>query len=385
MKLFSKEKKQNIITLNFFDFIRFKYRDKNLSIKGVDAKDFCLWEKEIFPSEKFVLHEMTDISGVKTKYFKKYKCDIPASYVRSFENGICYTNEEDVYVSDDKVVLHYADKKRNDKIGYPKLDLSDVKKIKGKVAHLSLSSLENNYFHWQIECLGRLYLIKKSGITPDYYIVSNHTHFQKQFLELLGIAEDKIIPANNRQLIQADELIEPSLINNWEYINFRGWKHYQKKYLPSWIGNLYREEILPKIQNTEPKNIYISRQNAKYRKIINEDELIKILKEYNFTIVNLDEMNVIEQIALFKNAQIVIGIHGAGLANLLFCSQNVRVLELFPQFYHDLSYRILCKALNIKHECLIGKTGQTNVPPYQENVWIDPEKIQIFLNKNINE
>lgn len=383
MKIFQKTYDENRIIFKLFGFLKFKTKNKALSIKGVSAKNTCAWEKLIYPSETFKMPEMKDIFGKRHKHFEGYECKIPPFYVRGFKNGICYTNREEVFTSPGEVIEEYTTQKKNPQIGQPHLDITNIKRVEGTVAHLSLSNLENNYFHWLIECLGRLYLIRKSGITPDYYIVSNHTPFQKQYLQMLGLKEEQIIPTNSNELIQADELIVPSFINNWEYVNYRGYKHYQKKWLPSWIGNLYKEEILPQIETTEKKRIYISRENAPYRKILNEPELISILKEYDFEIVKLEKMKVAEQIQTFKNAEIIVGILGAGLTNAIFADTNCTVLEITTQYFLDSAYRILDKTVNIKHEYFIGETKDTKLHPQQENVFINPNTFKKVLEKLI--
>lgn len=42
-------------------------------------------------------------------------------------------------------------------------------------------------------------------------------------------------------------------------------------------------------------------------------------------------MSLLEQIQLFANAEIVIGPHGAGMANILFCDPGTKVVELFSR------------------------------------------------------
>jgi len=53
----------------------------------------------------------------------------------------------------------------------------------------------------------------------------------------------------------------------------------------------------------------------------------------------LGTMSVLEQIELFSNADVVIGTHGAGLANILFCKPNTKVIEIF-QARSDCSFII---------------------------------------------
>ena len=42
----------------------------------------------------------------------------------------------------------------------------------------------------------------------------------------------------------------------------------------------------------------------------------------------MSEYNFIEQVNIFYNANCVIGLHGAGFANIVFCKKNTVVLEI---------------------------------------------------------
>ena len=84
-----------------------------------------------------------------------------------------------------------------------------------------------------------------------------------------------------------------------------------------------------------PTKFYIDRKDSKsnhrhLRKIINEDEVKFFLKKNGFTILSLSQFNFADQINLFKNAENIIGLHGAGFANLTFCKPKTSVLELKP-------------------------------------------------------
>ena len=81
-----------------------------------------------------------------------------------------------------------------------------------------------------------------------------------------------------------------------------------------------------KAQNIS-KKIYIDRKDAKsnhshLRKIINEDEVKELLIKNGFEIFTLGEMSFIDQISLFNNASQIIGLHGAGFANLIFVDRK---------------------------------------------------------------
>lgn len=239
--------KNQTIGLKRYKIIRFlgiKIKLKTSGIIAVAASDVCLWEKMIFSQEIF---KLKNIDPKKHTYIYEYI--VHPFFVRAFKNGICRTNREEIFISAKEVVKENTQLKCNPMIGTAPLDLTNIKKYKGKVVNLSLSGLENNYYHWCLECLGRFYLVKKSGVKPDYYIISTRHKFQREYLEILGIKPEQIIEADCNELIMADELIAPSnFVANYNEVDSRGFVTYHKIWLPHWIGNIYKEEILPKYE-----------------------------------------------------------------------------------------------------------------------------------------
>ena len=68
-----------------------------------------------------------------------------------------------------------------------------------------------------------------------------------------------------------------------------------------------------------PKKIYISRSDAKIRFVSNEPQLADVLTNFGFETIAMSGLSSIpDQINLFRNAQYIIGAHGAAFANLAF-------------------------------------------------------------------
>lgn len=85
-------------------------------------------------------------------------------------------------------------------------------------------------------------------------------------------------------------------------------------------------------QGGEKIKVYISRQQAKTRKIINDESLSKLLKEkYGYLIINCEDYSFWEQVGLFQSCECLISIHGAGLTNMLFMDGASKVLEIHNQ------------------------------------------------------
>ena len=202
--------------------------------------------------------------------------------------------------------------------------LPDITKVDKTVASLT-TIYQSNYYHWLFDVLPRLHLLEKAGIQPDLYFVENSSKFQTESLGLLGIGKEKIINANDKKFIKAKNLFVPSIPGLAGVV-------------PEWAGNFLRENLINAVNDTDStegdcNRIYISREKAKHRRVVNENELISVLENYNFEVVHLEEMSFSEQIRLFNSAECVVSPHGAGLANTVFCKENAKVLELFSPNY----------------------------------------------------
>lgn len=95
-----------------------------------------------------------------------------------------------------------------------------------------------------------------------------------------------------------------------------------------------------------------------------------------------EDLSVEEQIKSFKDAEVIVSIHGAGLVNAIHTQgHKCKVLELNTQYYHDPSFVILNDVLDIEHYQIFGKTEDVSMHVQQENVYIDVNEFQNTLEK----
>ena len=150
------------------------------------------------------------------------------------------------------------------------------------------------------------------------------------------------------------------------------------------IANLIRDvnypkkwnisELTSKVQtNSSLKTdcIYI-RRNSKNklngRYLENEEKLIYELALIGVRAVELDELSFNDQVSLFNNAKLVIGISGAGLANIIFMEKSENIIELIPKDevkWHFITLAIY-RSLNYKHFYLNSMSFQNNRPKQLE-------------------
>ncbi len=96
------------------------------------------------------------------------------------------------------------------------------------------------------------------------------------------------------------------------------------------LGDLAKFIAADAPENGFPERIYVSRNDAKLRRVANEDRLWPILEQRGFQRVILKGLPMSRQVQFFRKAQAVIGPHGAGLAHTAWCKPETKVIEFFP-------------------------------------------------------
>ena len=156
-----------------------------------------------------------DVEG--SERFTGYSVDVPEAFVLEVKNGVLIVGREEAYTADGKVITEITAQKNNPSNGGSRRKINKPSVLDGTVLCLSLSGLEKNYYHYNVEYLARYYLVKITGLEFDWVDYDCETDFQKQFLQLLNIPEEKILPDTLKgKAITCKKLIVPSMINNWE-------------------------------------------------------------------------------------------------------------------------------------------------------------------------
>jgi len=208
----------------------------------------------------------------------------------------------------------------------------------------------SNYFHWITEFLPQIIdfldFSKATGQPIDYwYFDVEPLPFQTQSLEALGIAREQCISNRDIPHLQADRILA---------FNFSGIIEFYRHSLQSLRDRfLPRQELINHSGQSKdfPKRLYLKRSHT--RRVLNENELYPILKEWNFELVP-EGLSFTDQITLFSNAQTILGPHGAALTNMVWCQDKTKVLEFFAPSYTNHCYWRLSSQLDFSYHYLIG-------------------------------
>ena len=326
-------------------------KKRKKTYKILRSRFFSILYKKIYLKSNF----RPKFKIIKKKHFQKniYKiysirdCRI---YTNCVENvSIIKNNQLIPEGSMQQINGRLVGSKKNEvlKTGTPRF----LRKIKGNVISLVQgASGYNNYAHWLFDIIPKMKILSEAYNLKkiDYFYFSKLNSFQKETFKILKLNSNKIIDSKIYKHCFFDNLI---FCTHPNYL--KGTFSSAQNNLPRWIVNFLRKKFLrnsaKKIKNFN--KIYIDRSDSQYNhcKIINDNEIKDYLRKEGFKIVKLSKFSFQKQISIFKNCKIVIGPHGAGMANLIFCRRKTKVVELRPFGHPNNVYKRISKFNKLKH------------------------------------
>ena len=325
------------------------------------------WIKEIIPESTVHLKKPNHIYNDIHPSFCEYGKAItyPKAYLSFFRNARVVNENGAVISFDSKVFADFTKE-----LGKPVEEYDVFKSYlsKSQIRKECLATITyygtSGYYHWIFDCLPRLKLLEEVIDEIDYLIVPyNLKKYHLETLELLGFPEKKLLKIKDGTHLLCENLYVPSLLQR-----------------PKLASDFLRESFIPESVTEPHRLIYISRKDALYRKIINEEEVEDYLREIGFEIVQMSELSLLESVKVCAEARIVIAPHGANLSNTVFC-QNAKILEIFSPSYIDKAYWIIANHVGNEYYYLLGEDEPGNSPPPWRNFRVDMEIFKETLDK----
>jgi hypothetical protein len=189
----------------------------------------------------------------------------------------------------------------------------------------------------------------------------------------------------NRHLIFLNELgfdieiaDERSHLSKFDCRTYIGWDHeslYRYAQIEKTTDFIRNRLKLTKFENEfNPKIVIVNRSVSKLkeddfdsygidrRATPNLFELKQELeKNWEVHFVQLEEMSLLNQIKLFRSADVVVAQHGAALANLVWCQQQTRVFEISDNQIRTPAFEMLSRRMNLDYTRVPQASSHSNV------------------------
>lgn len=171
-----------------------------------------------------------------------------------------------------------------------------------------------NYFHWINDVLpGIIYMQEAFKEVP---VIIPEDMLAIGFInESLKILDVPVLPVSEKEVCFVKELFVPQLGGAGAQDIFY-FQKLQKRLLKGY-GRPIRK-----------RKVFISRKGEQTRNIESFEAIAGILIKNGFEIVQAETLTFTEQIILFSETSHLIGVHGAGLTNMIFMEPGSRIMEI---------------------------------------------------------
>lgn len=227
------------------------------------------------------------------------------------------------------------------------------------------------YFHWLLDSVQRLELISNSKLKiNEFELLIDENLLKYNFVvKVLKIYNFKYSVLKDNTIYRVKELLVPYHLANSGNYNLLVLNQSRER---------LRNYFLYQTENTNKKKIWVSRQNSRLRKIKNFEEVEKIIKKYGFDIIETENLDFFDQAKIFVNADVIGGIHGGGLSNMLFMDKSKKVIEVRGKNdYYNNCYFSLASGLDLKYFYFLSDVKNNDF--YHNDYYVDITKFEEFL------
>jgi Glycosyltransferase 61 len=220
---------------------------------------------------------------------------------------------------------------------------------------------DSNYFHWLIDICGQLEglttFARATGEEPAVLVRAGAPGFVRESLALLGFAPHRVLewpltwswadePRDEDMLVAH---VPRLVISSW-----RGHRHGSSGRSLAWLRNVFlagTSHFKSTLLRATPEaripssglKVYVQRSPTGWRTIENEAQVRDVLERRGFLVMRPEQHPLREQVAMFSRASLIVGMHGAGLTNVLF-APSAHLVELAGD-YGGPEYFSMCHGL----------------------------------------
>jgi hypothetical protein len=238
---------------------------------------------------------------------------------------------------------------------------TDLIKLEATTDYVMARSFDN-YYHWLVQTIPGLdWSARNIGAESVTLLSGDLRPWQAETLEILGYDRVSRIALDPRHHY---------FIPRLEYSEFQNGS---TAFEISLSAQRIYDRIAAAAMDSTPGGteiLYVARTDSVNRAAVNEEALIGLLEAEGVQVVVPGSLSVRQQVHLFGKARAVIGPHGAGLTNIVFCRPGTIFYELLPSHYLNPCFSRLAQAAGLDYQIdLFGGVPSTSEDPHARG-WI---------------
>lgn len=217
----------------------------------------------------------------------------------------------------------------------PKVDV-----FNGRLLVVDSAGFENP-FHWIVNVLPKFVWANSKGVEFDALAVRFESKFHRDVFEEFLDGNVPIVPISDKRSVKADMLLVSNLPCS------------PGATLPSVLKEI-RQKFVCSSPSASRRKVYVSRQHARGRRLAKGMAVEAALEKHGFETVLPESLSHSQRRAVFGSASVILGVHGAGLTNMIYAPEDCAVIEIMNPGYRNVSYWLLAESLGLDYLSIVG-------------------------------
>lgn len=200
----------------------------------------------------------------------------------------------------------------------------------------------SNYYHWFMDGLTRLLHLER--FPPDCRILvpRDLPAFARRSLEILGLTERLVETSGEDLSVGCYWFAGPTMLSG----------------CPDPLGVPWlRQQFLSGAPPERHRLIHVERRAAT-RSLTNAAAVRRVFADHGWETLDPGSLTLDAQIAQFREARAVAGVHGAALTNLLWCTAGTQVVEFMPSRRRNGCYAGISLVTGLEHRTLVAPSDR---------------------------
>lgn len=329
-----------------------------IKIKTLDKvifPEYHLQPEEFFLKRDVALYDLLNIREEKLSASVRSRLQLwhgwtQDEYLLSLETSCCIEPKQGWAFSKGKLVYPSLGFSRAEYIHKPdfwKWRFSQKKMIILERAISLRDTGEENYFHFYNDVLAKLcFFEEKVDLSFSIPIIISDKLYQKPYFQYF--LKNSSLLSGRQWVVQNDEYIEV------QHCYFCKPLTHTKAYLDKIAASVKKVPYEPNFSD----KVFLTRHPKRLRYIANMAEVENMCARLGIRVIDTDTLTLEEQIALFSNTSLLIGIHGAGLVNMIYGAESIqKIIEIFPpSSYIPFHYIMLAHLYGFEYDAVLGET-----------------------------
>jgi hypothetical protein len=225
-----------------------------------------------------------------------------------------------------------------------------------------------NFTHCHEELM-KVIALEQAGIDCAY-VISELPAFARELLTIIGIAAERIL-----------EVRVPTRFRSALYstpVSYRNVADY-----PDVLLNL-RSRLLQADLGDQPEygpKLWLDRgkQTRLGRKLVNEEEVHRLLEKYGFERLDMGALPVRTQISVARNMRVMSGLHGSQFVHSQLMAPRSLVIECFSPVYLNPTYTDIYRVLRHRYSQVTNTNTHLFPDTYGGDVLVDCQQLDLAL------